>query len=107
MVVVGFPQVLEPVRHGWKVASGQAHAGWWGDALGTPTNLLAGGQAYTLGHKEYSMVAHPSSPPLHNNDMLSLLWVWTFSWVPSVVAFHSLALIISFPLPTVHCFLFP
>ena len=53
------------------------------------------------------MVAHPSSPPLHNNDMLSLLWVWTFSWVPSVVAFHSLALIISFPLPTVHCFLFP
>ena len=53
------------------------------------------------------MVAHPSSSPLPDSGTLSLLWVQTFSWVPSVVAFHSPAISLLLPPPTMHCFLVP
>ena len=48
------------------------------------------------------MVACPSSSPLANNGALSLLSVWTFSWVPSAVAYHSPALSVLLPLPAAH-----
>ena len=53
------------------------------------------------------MLAYPSSSPFPNNCTLSLLWVGTFSWVPSAVAFHSPALSVLLPLPSVHRSLFP
>ena len=68
-----------------------------GDVLGMLCSLPAGRQAPMLGCKVYSMVAFPSSSPLCNSGALSLLLVWTFSWVPSVVAFHSPALSILLP----------
>ena len=46
-----------------------------------------------LGCKEFSMAAaSPFSSPLPNNGTLSLLWLRTFSWVPSAMAFHFPAL---------------
>ena len=54
---------------------------------------FGGASSCKLGHKEFSMaVACPFSSPLPNNGTLSLLWVQTFSWVPSAMAFHSPAL---------------
>ena len=52
------------------------------------------------------MVAHPS-PPLLNNGALSLMWVQTFSRVPSVVAFHTPALSVLLPPLVMHHFLVP
>ena len=105
---VGLPQAVGPICRGWQMASGQECAGWEpGGALRTLCSLLAGGQVHTLRREEYSMVAHPSSSPLPNNGALSLLRVQTFSRVPSVLAFHSLALSVSLPPPTVHLFLVP
>ena len=46
------------------------------------------------------MAAHPSFSPLPNNGALSLLWVQTFSKLPSVMSFHSPALSMSLPQPT-------
>ena len=51
------------------------------------------------------MVACPSSSPLPNTGVLSLMWVQTFSQVLSVVAFHSPALSILLPPPMLHHFL--
>ena len=53
------------------------------------------------------MVAYPSSSPLPNTAALSLLPVQTFSWVPSVVAFHSPALSVLLPPPMILHFLIP
>ena len=62
-----------------------------------------GASMHKLGHKEFSVVvACPISSPLPNDGALSLLWVWTFSRVPSAVAFHSPALRVPLPLPMVH-----
>ena len=41
--------------------------------------------------KEFPMAALPSSYPLPNNGALPVLWVQTFSEIPSAVAFPSLA----------------
>ena len=78
-----------------------------GGCPGKHCSQLAGEQLCSLGHKEYSMVAHPSSSPLPNTGALSLLWVQLFSQVPSVVAFHSPALSILLPPPVTHHFLVP
>ena len=43
------------------------------------------------------METHPSSSPLPNTGTLTLLQVLLFSQVPTVVAFHFLALSILFP----------
>ena len=64
-------------------------------------------QECLLGLKEYSMVAHPLSSLLPNTGALSLLRVQIFSQIPSVVAFHSPALSILLPPPTMHHFLIP
>ena len=53
------------------------------------------------------VVACPFSSPLPNNGALSLQWVRTFCQVPSAVAFHSPALSVPLPPPTVHLFLVP
>ena len=53
------------------------------------------------------MVARPSSFPFPSNGTLSLLQVWTLSQVPSDMAFHSPALRVPLPLPTVHHSLAP
>ena len=53
------------------------------------------------------MVACPSFSPLPKTSTLSLLWVQTFSQVPSVVAFHSPVLSLLLPPPTTHHFLLP
>ena len=53
------------------------------------------------------MVARPSSFPFPSNGTLSLLQVWTLSQVPSAMAFHSPALRVPLPLPTVHHSLAP
>ena len=53
------------------------------------------------------MVACPSFSPLPNTGALSLLWVQLFSWVPSVVAFHSQAFSVLLPPPMTHHFLIP
>ena len=53
------------------------------------------------------MEARPSSSPLLNTGALSLLWVHTFSQVPSVVAFHSPALSVLLPSPAMYSFLVP
>ena len=52
------------------------------------------------------MVVCLSSSLLPRTGALSLLWVQTF-WVPSAVAFHSPALSILLPPPTMHHFLVP
>ena len=70
-------------------------------------SLLAGRQAHSLGHKEYSMVACPSSSPLPNTGALPLPWVQTFSQVPSVVAFYSPDLSVLLPPSVTHHFLVP
>ena len=43
------------------------------------------------------MAACPSSSPLHDSSALPLLWVRTFSRVPSAMAFHSLAFSVPHP----------
>ena len=78
-----------------------------GEFTGKPCSLLAGRQACSLRYKEYTMVAHPSSFPLPNTGTLSLLWVQTFSQIPSVVSFHSPALDVLFPSTSMHHFLVP
>ena len=56
-----------------------------------------------LGHKEFSMVVTcPFLSPLPNHVALSILWVQTFSWVPSALAFHSAPLNVLLLWPTVH-----
>ena len=70
---------------------------------GVLSSLWSGGQACILGPKEFSMVACPSSSPLPNSGALPLLQVWTFSQVPSALAFHSPSLRIPLPLPAAHC----
>ena len=49
------------------------------------------------------MAGRPSTSPLPNTGALSLLWIQTFSQVPSVVAFRSPALSVFLPLPMLHC----
>lgn len=78
-----------------------------GGCAGMFSSGLAGRQTHTLVCKEYSMAALPSPHPLPNNGTLSLLWVQTFSPLPSVVAFHSPALSILLPPPVTHHFLVP
>ena len=68
--------------------------------LGCSALCNGGGRVSMLGHKESSMtVACLFSSPLPNNGALSLLWVWTLSWVPSAMAFHFPALSLWLPLP--------
>ena len=50
------------------------------------------------------MAACPSFSPLPNTGTLSLLRVQTFSQVPSIVSFHSPALSLLLPPPTMHHF---
>ena len=69
--------------------------------------LLTGRQVCSLGHKEYSMEACPSSFPLPNTGALPLLPVQIFSQVPSVVAFYSPALSVLLPPPVMHSLLVP
>ena len=61
-------------------------------------------EACSLGRKEYSMAACPSSP-LPNTGTLSLLQVQIFSQIPSIVAFHTPALNVLLPPPRAHHFL--
>ena len=79
------------------------------DVPGMLCSLRAGSQVFTLGSKEFSMAAHPSYSPLPSNGILSLLWVQTFSWGHFVMSFHSqaLSILLSAPLPVVHCSLVP
>ena len=77
-------------------------------SVGLPAGfLLAGGQVCTLGCREYSTVAYPSSSALPNTGAKSLPWVQSFSQVPSVAAFHFPALSILLPPPMIHQFLVP
>ena len=48
------------------------------------------------------VVACTFSSPLFNNGNLSLLWVWTFSQVPSAMALHSPALSVPLSQPMVY-----
>ena len=86
-------------------------SGFWlwgvGVAPGTLSSLQASRHVCMLGHKVSSMAAHLSSSPLPNNGSLSLFGVWTFSRVPSAMAFHSPALSLLLPRPTVYHFLVP
>ena len=88
---------------GWQVASDPTHMGV-GERVcaGKLCSLLAVWQVHRLGHKEFSIVARPSSSPLSNTGALSLLQVQTFSQAPSVVAFCSPTLSILLPPPMMH-----
>lgn len=69
-------------------------------------SAIAGSRVGMLGHKEFSMVlAHPFSSLCPSNGTLCLLWVWTFSHVPSALAFHTPALVYHLPPSMTHCFL--
>ena len=85
----------------------RAHGVGEGGCTGKLCSLLAGRQACSLGHKEFSVVARASSSPLPNTGTLSLLQVQIFSQVLSAVASHSPALSILLPPPATHCFLIP
>ena len=74
---------------------------------GVLSSLRSSGQVCTLGPKEFSMAACPSSSPLPNSGGLPLLQVWTYSWVPSAMAFNSPALSVPLPPPAAHHFLVP
>ena len=101
--VVGFLGVVRPALQDGRKP--QVRCTWGrGGRMHWKALLLAGRQARSLGHKEYSMVARPSSP-LSNTGALSLLSVQIFSQVPSVVAFHSPALSVLLLPPATHCFL--
>ena len=85
---------LCPLRWGWRGRGGGEGGGGGGGG---------GGTACKHGQKEFSMVVACPFSPLPNNGALSLLWVWTFSQVPSTVAFHSPALSVQLPLAAAHC----
>ena len=97
----GFLRVARPVLQDgrWPLAMS---AGVEGGGMHWEELLIAGGQARSLGCKEYSMAARPSSSPLPNTGALSLLWVQTFSQVPSAVAFHTPGLSVPLPQPPMH-----
>ena len=74
--VVSFPRVVRPAL--WDGRWPQVrctHGRGGGGCTGKHYSLLAGRQVSLLGHKEYSMEAHPSSSHLSNTGALSLLQV--------------------------------
>ena len=88
---------LRSGEHG--VEGGRIHweallsASWWASALAVAQGVFCGSLPLLL--------------PLPNTGALSLLWVQLFSQILSVVSFHSPALSILFPPPTMHHFLVP
>lgn len=106
-VVDGFLRLVRPVcwdgrwlvarhvrgRGGEMLWEALLSACWWASTHAGAQGVFYGG--------------YPFSSSLPNTGTLSLLWVQTFSWVPSVVAFHSPGLSLLLPLPTAHHFLIP
>ena len=94
----------------WEGQSARMAVGFWsgmwelgeGGIAGKICSLLAGGQVFMLGDKDYSMVA-----PLPNAGTLSFLWVQTFSWVPLVESFYSTSLSLLLSPPMIYHSLVP
>ena len=107
----GLGTVTKSAQGCWQgqIRMGNAGSAWAGHRHqeGVLSSLQSSGQVCTLGPKEFSLEACPSSSPLPHSGALPLLRVWTFSLVPSTVTFHSPALSVSLPPQAVHCSLVP
>ena len=83
----GPPQAIKQL-----LSVGGLHQRWF--SLCKPTGMRA-----LSGARSFLWQPTPPSLILPNNGTFSLLQVWTFSWVPSAMAFHIPALSVPLPFP--------